>query len=121
MVFLKINHADISKASKAPRMQLLSKLLVALLPQWAPFVENMQSTEPKVKKYPFFVLAPQEPGSVFLRSQVAPQEQGWCSLGALAPEEPGSVLLRSPLRVGDPQEPGSVLLRSTPGSKLLRS
>ena len=58
---------------------------------------------------------------MLLRSQLAPQEQGRCSSGALAPEEPGSVLLRSPLRVGAPQEPGSVLLRSTPGSELLRS
>ena len=58
---------------------------------------------------------------MLLRSQLAPQEQGRCSSGALAPEEPGSVLLRSPLRVGAPQEPGSVLLRSTPGSELPRS
>ena len=36
MAFLKINHADIGKASKAPKMQFLSKLLVVLLPQWAP-------------------------------------------------------------------------------------
>ena len=50
MVFLRINHADISKASKASKMQLLSKLLVALHPQLAPFVENMQSTKQKVKK-----------------------------------------------------------------------
>ena len=58
---------------------------------------------------------------MLLRSQLAPQEQGRCSSGALAPEEPGSVLLRSPLRVGAPQEPGSVLPRSIPGSELLRS
>ena len=58
---------------------------------------------------------------MLLRSQLAPQEQGRCSWGALAPEEPGSVLLRSPLRVGAPQEPGSVLLRSILGSELLRS
>ena len=58
---------------------------------------------------------------MLLRSQFAPQEQGRCSSGALAPEEPGSVLLRSALRVGAPQEPGSVLLRSSPGSELLRS
>ena len=58
---------------------------------------------------------------MLLRSQLAPQEQGRCSSGALAPEQPGSVLLRSPLRVAAPQEPGSVLLRSTPGSELLRS
>ena len=58
---------------------------------------------------------------MLLRSQLTPQEQGRCSSGTLAPEEPGSVLLRSPLRVGAPQEPGSVLLRSTPGSELLRS
>ena len=73
--------------------------------------------------------APREPGSVLLRSQFAPQEQGRCSSGALAHEEPGSVLLRSALRVGAPQEPGSVLLRSAlgvgapqePGSVLFRS
>ena len=58
---------------------------------------------------------------MLLRSQFAPQEQDPCSSGALAPEEPGSVLLRSTLRVAAPQEPGSVLLRSTPGSELLRS
>ena len=121
MVFFRINDVDIRKACKSPKMRLLSKLLVTLQPQWAPFVENMQSTQLKVKKQPFSVLAPQEPGSVLLRSQLAPQEQGRCSSGALAPEEPGSVLLRSPLRVGAPQEPGSVLLRSTPGSELLRS
>ena len=50
MVFLRINHADINKAPKAPKMPLLSKLLVALQPQWAPFVENMQSTKQKVEK-----------------------------------------------------------------------
>ena len=50
MVFLRIHHADISKASKAPKMQLLSKLLVALLPQWAPFVESMQITQQNVTK-----------------------------------------------------------------------
>ena len=121
MVFFRINDVDIRKACKSPKMRLLSKLLVTLQPQWAPFVENMQSTQLKVKKQPFCVLAPQEPGSVLLRNQLAPQEQGRCSSGALAPEEPGSVLLRSPLRVGAPQEPGSVLLRSTPGSELLRS
>ena len=121
MVFFRINDVDIRKACKSPKMRLLSKLLVTLQPQWAPFVENMQSTQLKVKKQPFSVLAPQEPGSVLLRSQLAPQEQGRCSSGALAPEEPGSVLLRSPLRVGAPQEPGSVLLRSTLGSELLRS
>ena len=121
MVFFTINDVDIRKACKSPKMRLLSKLLVTLQPQWAPFVENMQSTQLKVKKQPFSVLAPQEPGSVLLRSQLAPQEQGRCSSGALAPEEPGSVLLRSPRRVGAPQEPGSVLLRSTPGSELLRS
>ena len=120
-MFFRINDVDIRKACKSPKMRLLSKLLVTLQPQWAPFVENMQSTQLKVKKQPFSVLAPQEPGSVLLRSQLAPQEQGRCSSGALAPEEPGSVLLRSPLRVGAPQEPGSVLLRSTPGSELLRS
>ena len=108
MVFFTINDVDIRKACKSPKMRLLSKLFVTLQPQWAPFVENMQSTQLKVKKQPFSVLAPQEPGSVLLRSQLAPQE-------------PGSVLLRSPLRVGAPQEPGSVLLRSTPGSELLRS
>ena len=32
---------------------------------------------------------------MLLRSQLAPQEQGRCSSGALAPEEPGSVVLRS--------------------------
>ena len=120
-MFFRINDVDIRKACKSPKMRLLSKLLVTLQPQWAPFVENMQSTQLKVIKQPFSVLAPQEPGSVLLRSQLAPQEQGRCSSGALAPEEPGSVLLRSPLRVGAPQEPGSVLLRSTPGSELLRS
>ena len=107
MVFFRINDVDIRKACKSPKMRLLSKLLVALQPQWAPFVENMQSTQLKVKKLPFSVLAP--------------QEQGRCSSGALAPEEPGSVLLRSPVRVGAPEELGSVLLRSTPGSELLRS
>ena len=58
---------------------------------------------------------------MLLRSQLAPQEQGRCSSGALAPKKQGSVLLRSPLRVGAPQEPGSVLLRTTQGSELLRS
>ena len=120
-MFFRINDVDIRKACKSPKMRLLSKLLVTLQPQWAPFVENMQSTQLKVKKKPFSVLAPQEPGSVLLRSQLAPQEQGRCSSGALAPEEPESVLLRSPLRVVAPQEPGSVLLRSTPGSELLGS
>ena len=121
MVFFRINDVDIMKTCKSPKMRLFSKLLVTLQPQWAPFVENMQSTQLKVKKKPFSILAPQEPGSVLLRSQLAPQEQGRCSSGALAPEELGSVLLRSPLRVGAPQELGSVLLRSTPGSELLGS
>ena len=44
VVFVKINHADISKARKTPKMRLLSKLLVSLQPHWAPFLENMQST-----------------------------------------------------------------------------
>ena len=79
MVFFRINNVDIRKASKSPKMRLLSKLLVTLQPQWAPFVENMQSTQLKVKKQPFSVLAPQEPGSVLLVSQLAPQEQGRCS------------------------------------------
>ena len=102
MVFFRINDVDIRKACKSPKMRLFSKLLVTLQPQWAPLVENMQSTQLKVKKQPFSVLAPQEPGSVLLRSQLAPQEQGRCSSGALAPGELGSVLLRSPLRVGAP-------------------
>ena len=32
---------------------------------------------------------------MLLKRQFPPQAQGRCSLGALAPEEPGSVLLRS--------------------------
>ena len=118
-MFFGINDVDIRKACMSPKMRLLSKLLVTLQPQWAPFVENMQSTQLKVKKQPFSFLAPQEPGSVLLRSQLAPQEQGRCSSGALAPEEPGSVLLRSPVRVGAPEEPGSVLLRSRSQGRLL--
>ena len=82
MVFFNINDADIRKACKSPKMRLFSKLLVTLQPQWALFVENMQSTQLKVKKKTFFcfgssgakVGAPQEPtcssgaGSVLLRS-----------------------------------------------------
>ena len=56
---------------------------------------------------------------MLLRSQLAPEEQGRCSSGALAPEEPGSVLLRSPLRVGSTQDPGSELLRSRSQGRLL--
>ena len=76
MVFFRINDVDIMKTCKSPKMRLLSKLLVTLQPQWAPFVENMQSTQLKVKKKPFSILAAQKPGSVVLRSQLAPQEQG---------------------------------------------
>ena len=50
MVFVGINHADITKACKTPKMRLLFQLLVSLQPQWAPFLENMQSTKQKVKK-----------------------------------------------------------------------
>ena len=79
MVFFRINHVDITEAYMTPKMRSFSKLLVTLQPQWAPLVENMQSTKLKVKKYPSSVSAPQEPGSVLLRSQPAPQEQGPCS------------------------------------------
>ena len=82
MVFFRINDVDIRKACKSPKMRLLSRLLVTLQPQWASFVENMQSTQLKVKKITFFsfgssgarVGAPREPtcysgaGSVLLRS-----------------------------------------------------
>ena len=50
VVFFRINDVDIRKACKSPKMRLLSKLLVTLQPQWAPLVENMQSTRLKVKK-----------------------------------------------------------------------
>ena len=50
MVFFKINDVDIRKACKSPKMRLLSNLLVTLQPDWAPFVEKMQSTQLKVKK-----------------------------------------------------------------------
>ena len=90
-MFLRINDVDIGKACKSPKMQLLSKLLVTLQPQWALFVENMQSTQLKVEKITFFCF-----GSSGARVG-APQEQTRSS-GA-----------------------GSVLLRSTPGSELLRS
>ena len=43
-----------SKAFKAQKMQLSSKLLVVLHPQWAPFAENSQNSKQKVKKKPFF-------------------------------------------------------------------
>ena len=49
-MFFRINDVDIRKACKSPKMRLLSKLLVALQPQWASFVENMQSTQLKVKE-----------------------------------------------------------------------
>ena len=50
MVFFRINDVGIRKECKSPKMRLLSKLLVTLQPQLAPFVENMQSTQLKVKK-----------------------------------------------------------------------
>ena len=81
-MFPKINHANISKASKAQKVQLSSKLLVVLHPQWALFVENMQSSKQKViKKTPIFF-------RLFMT-------QGRCSSGA-------NLLLRS--RGGAPEE-----------------
>ena len=54
MVFFRINDVDFRKACKRLKLRLFSKLLVALQPQWALFVENMQSTQLKVKKITFF-------------------------------------------------------------------
>ena len=102
-------------------MEILSKLLVTLHPHRAPFVDNMQRSKQKVKKNPFSGLPPQEPLSVLLKSQVAPEEQGRCSLGALPLEESRLVLLRSLLSVGTPQDLGLVLLRSTLGWELRKS
>ena len=82
MLLFRINDVDIGKAWKSPKKRLLSKLLVTLQPQWALFVENMQSTQLKVKKITFFCF-----GSSGARV-VAPQGPT-CSSGA------GSVLLRS--------------------------
>ena len=48
-MFLKMNHADISKDGNTPKMGRSSKLSVSLQPQWAPLLENMQSNEPKVE------------------------------------------------------------------------
>ena len=50
VVCFRINDVDIRKACKSPKMPFLSKLFLTLQPQWAPFVENMQSTQLKVKK-----------------------------------------------------------------------
>ena len=75
-MFPRINHVDISKASKAQKKQLSSKLLVILHPQWAPFVENMQSSKQKVGEKTLFLFW-------LLRSQ------GRCSSGT------GAVPLRS--------------------------
>ena len=83
-------------------MQLLSKLLVALHPGLAPFVENMQSSKQKGGKNPGCALGPQQLRLVPLRSEIATQAQRWCSFGALAPEEQESVLPRTLLRVGAP-------------------
>ena len=105
MVFFRINDVDIRKACKSPKMRLLSKLLVTLQPQWALFVENMQSTQLKVKMenlFLFWLLRSQgrcsSGANLLLRSRVgAPQElwllrsHGRCSSGAPS----GSVLLRS--------------------------
>ena len=82
MVFFRINDVDIRKVSKSPKMRLLCKLLVTLQPQWALFVENMQSTQLKVKKITYFCF-----GSSGARVG-APQETT-CSSAA------GSVLLGS--------------------------
>ena len=79
MVFVRINDANISKACKSQKMQLLSKLLVSLQAKMAPFLENVHSAKQKVKKKHFSFLAPQEPGLVVLKSQLAPQEQSRCS------------------------------------------
>ena len=81
-MFPKINHSHSSEASKAPKMEILSKLLVTLHPHRAPFVDNMQRSKQKVKKKPFFCLASS-------RAKVGAPQEPSCSLGA------GSVLLRS--------------------------
>ena len=81
-MYFRINDVDIRKACNNPKMRLLSKLLVTLQPQWALFVENMQSTQLKVKKITFFCF-----GSSGAR--VGAPEEPICSSGA------GLLLLRS--------------------------